>query len=388
MHAWGFTNWLITYDYGFTKRGLWGTLAAPLIHSKIADLTPFEIIELSSYPIYITTILSIFIFFNEIKKNTTDHSFALMLGLLFAGSPYIKLTANTLGYMDQIILILSVLSIALTLNGRRIIPAVVLSIAILIHEAALLTGYPVFLLTLIVIHHYSQSTFKNKASLIRDFIAASLPLATFITLLAITTLNPIPDYNSRLLTIFKNIPSIPQHTTQLFADFITTSFFEYLKDEFPKLPQRLTDDEYRWTYALFASIVALINYYASDKNKFITLISIIAGTGAWGLHAIAIDTARIWPMALPYMFMTIWVITKTRTTDFQIPPIAPTLVLALFCLESVMPVSVMAPESITTTTDDNIKNLFFPIILMCWLTTKTSFNHHVKTTKIPEKKYE
>lgn len=143
-NIWSYSHFLFNYDLGFVKRGIVGEFAAragePLYLS-------YNFFVLFSF-----TILCInLVLLGRLLLGLVDSRVPLLIGcaLVYASSIAIGLLAHTVGYFDQIGLLVTL--IALLIHGfykRMLFLGFVLPLAILVHEAIFLMFFPVILLSL------------------------------------------------------------------------------------------------------------------------------------------------------------------------------------------------------------------------------------------------
>jgi hypothetical protein len=371
MHGWAQANWLINYEWGFIKRGIWGTIMQPLINSGWQNKSALEIMSIISYPIFITTIGALFIVIYDINKKTKNFTSTIILGFLFFASPYIEMTANTLGYLDQIILILGISSIAIA-QKSPLASSIILSISILIHEATFLTSYPVFVFFIICTMINTQNHIENREKLLKA-VAITLPAITLSTLIIYTHIYPVSEATGhaiykKISTTLDTAPAI----SKIFTDYFTTSFQQFLIEELPKFPDRMTDPLYAPIYYAFVGIfVFIITWNTNRLRPVIAILATISCIAPWSMHAIATDTPRIWSMAIPYTLLTLWSATKSGViSDLKIPLQIKTIILALFCTFIFYPPMLMIDASFEIRTEDIIKNLTASILIMCYLTAE------------------
>lgn len=371
MHGWGQANWLINYEWGFIKRGIWGTIMQPLINSGWHNKTALEIMSIISYPILVATIGALFIVVYDINKKTKNFKSTIILGFLFFASPYIEMTANTLGYLDQIILILGISSIAIA-QKNPLASSIILSISILIHEATFLTSYPVFVFFILCTAINTQNHIENREKLLKA-VSITLPAITLLTLTIYTHIYPVSETTGHAIyKKFSTTLNINPAISKIFTDYFTTSFQQYLTEELPKFPDRMTDPLYAPIYYAFVGIfVFTITWNTNRLRPVIAILATISCIAPWSMHAIATDTPRIWSMAIPYTLLTLWSATKSGViSDLKIPLQIKTIILALFCTFVFYPPMLIIDASLEIFTEDIVKNFTIPILIMCYLIAK------------------
>src|SRR5436309_7281138 len=130
-------HWLIDYRFGFVKRGLIGTIVALTTRSLQMHPTEQLIAALASIQFGLFCAVLLAVSLRTISKTTWSTAVILAV-LAFLSSPFVVMSAHLVGYFDNIIIVLAVISIALLLRGKIWVAAALQALAILVHENALL----------------------------------------------------------------------------------------------------------------------------------------------------------------------------------------------------------------------------------------------------------
>ena len=143
---WAATHLLFNYDFGFTKRALLGSVVEAL---NIPALYHYDFFFWFSLQIFIADALLLL----SLLKNTLDinHGATKAAALVFASSLGVVFFAHSIGYFDQITLLVTL--IALRIRGfyrRACFVAVSFSISLFIHEGGFLIFFPVLFLRFVV----------------------------------------------------------------------------------------------------------------------------------------------------------------------------------------------------------------------------------------------
>src|SRR5262249_45733521 len=136
-------HWLIDYRFGFVKRGLVGSVLS--IVTRIAGTRPTEglidALAIVMFVIFCAAILCVAVLIVRQARWSPDTALAV---LVFLASPFVVMSAHLIGYYDNIVILMTLVSLALVFQRRMWPAAAAMTVAILIHENALLIGFPVF----------------------------------------------------------------------------------------------------------------------------------------------------------------------------------------------------------------------------------------------------
>ena len=137
-------QWLISYDFGFIKRGLVGSLVKPIIQNK----TPSEI-ELIIYTfsvlllaLFFATVLWVMYFFVKKQSLFVNKLTVFLFSLVFASSAYVVLQFNLVGFFDYATAICAILAVYYTVKKQFIKVSLLSILALAIHELYFLAGFP------------------------------------------------------------------------------------------------------------------------------------------------------------------------------------------------------------------------------------------------------
>ena len=145
-------HWLLTWNHGFVKRGLMGTLLEPLLWHK--DRVQIETI-VSTVSVIVFTSLSIAILWcaGAIVRFGTGSPRGFFLAptaLAFLGSSGVILMASTLGYLDHVLTGVTLLAIMCVAEGRLVAAAALSVVGVAVHEIFVLYGLPVVWLAVLL----------------------------------------------------------------------------------------------------------------------------------------------------------------------------------------------------------------------------------------------
>lgn len=136
-NIWSVTLYLFDYNFGFSKRGLMGAILSSIFN------TPISYWVLSGVAVFIFVTMLVMLWLLYVKLADIDQNIYLIQILFFTSLGFVFL-CHEIGYYDHVGLIVAIACILLPVDTQSIILRVVLiSIALLIHEAFLILFLPV-----------------------------------------------------------------------------------------------------------------------------------------------------------------------------------------------------------------------------------------------------
>ncbi|HEX4852500.1 MAG TPA: hypothetical protein VFV08_16910, partial [Puia sp.] len=132
-HAYARSQYLWSYEYGFIKRGLIGTLVLWMNEDSL-----YRIVGIINFFSYLSYFLFLYVLFQCIQKHTTT-ILQKVMALILLASPLIIAVGSLLGYFDAIILTILIYSYQKFCAKKiPIIPFLLLiALSLAIHELAL-----------------------------------------------------------------------------------------------------------------------------------------------------------------------------------------------------------------------------------------------------------
>jgi hypothetical protein len=144
--------WIQSYEFGFIKRGLPGSLVMPLFAHKTAEEAYFIIAFLSAV---IFTVLSGALVWAAVRIGRdglkAGHS---LLGfgcsMVFATSPFVVFNAHLMGYLDHLVVLATLAGVVLAASGRYGAVGILSVVALFSHEMYALAGFPMVLFAVVL----------------------------------------------------------------------------------------------------------------------------------------------------------------------------------------------------------------------------------------------
>ncbi len=175
--TWAATQAQLDYRHGFVKRGLLGTLYAPLHGSHYRALTAMFVVELGVFLLLLAVLT---------RRAGLEERFGSMApAALFASSYAMTFATHLIGYND---LVNAALAMALLLvrDGRRRFWAAlaVIPVALLVHENFLLMFLPVVLLSFAVEMATAETTARRRTAGVEAAVLAAVAAAFTVAIAA------------------------------------------------------------------------------------------------------------------------------------------------------------------------------------------------------------
>jgi hypothetical protein len=232
---WAEAHWLITYEFGYVKRGLPGALvnALGLYNSTMPTQ---DVISLISVLLLLLLGGVLFGLCAWLLHRSGYAITTLLWGILLLSSPFIVTSTDLIGYYDHIFEIGAILTLILVLRHRYYAAGILQFILVLIHESYMLVGYPVIVLALIF--QMQQNPKLSKFALLFALIA---PVAVFGGLVIIQS-SPDKIVLYRALVEHLQAYSFIQggrHT--MVPDALVESFWVYLREPMNGFMRYITD---------------------------------------------------------------------------------------------------------------------------------------------------
>ncbi|WP_294205513.1 hypothetical protein [uncultured Chryseobacterium sp.] len=315
-NEWAVSHWMLDYRFGFIKRGLAGEIFG-LLFTK----NEFSIGILSVAMIGLLYLLIFLIAIKETyRQNCSIHSVAFCL--IFFLSQYMVFSAHLIGYLDHIIFLIAILVLYLIRLEKVLLPSILASISILIHEISFFIMLPVSILALLMPFlsngNLSLSYLRSSGALKRTVLFLILPVLTVMCVYAFQEAN-----GRNMYPLIYHYLSHTGFVTQRYADSVasayTKSFSYYFADESRHFFQRIFVSRCSIWYGLPILFMMLMLFKMFRKvNTIIPVLIVAVSVFPLLLHAIAWDTFRIW--AFPFMLLFLgWYAadspTRTIATD-------------------------------------------------------------------------
>ena len=296
-------HWFIDYRFGFVKRGLVGTIVS--LATRLAHAQPTErLVNALSIVLFVVFCgVLMVVGLRVVRRSGWSVDVALAV-LVFLSSPFVVMSAHLVGYFDDVIILLAILSLGMLL-GKRIWSAVAVQIiAILVHENAVLVGFPAFALTWWLVGVRDRRSGEGRWPL----WPILLPPVTFLLLALSQSLAPIgreEALTSHLSTfpfIGKNLPEVRV------PHWIMITFYDSFRIHRGQFQGRMFSQS--MIGLVLPSMLAMLGFvFDANRIRVASTESLILLGVCFApqmMHLLAWDTARIWTYGILCAFLVFW----------------------------------------------------------------------------------
>lgn len=311
-NGWSGGHWMLDYRFGFIKRGLGGE-----IFGWFFEKNEHNFFLLSVGILLLLYVLIFRIVLKEICKQ--QYSFyRILFFLIFLLSQYIVFSAHIIGYLDNVIFLLTILVVSLIKQGKLLLSALIASVSIFIHEMCFILMLPISCFAIIV------SEISDEKFLLKDIFSGKIfkklflfLIFPFLMMISVSVFQEMNDevYFSKIFNYLKEFPFISERTADSVASAYTKSFSYYFSEEKGNFIHRLLMS----TCTIFCGIPILFSLWMIFKefklNKNFQLFILLAGISFIPLllHAVAYDTYRIWTYPFMILFLGFRVLSSKFT---------------------------------------------------------------------------
>jgi arabinofuranosyltransferase len=292
-------QWLLTWEFGFVKRGLPGTLLSWFASLTSTRVTPALIaaVALAIFGAYCVAMLLVAV---RIARRSEWSAGAVIAGLVFFSSPFLVEQMDVVGYYDVLVLLIGVVSVLLVARDRPWSAAMLQGAALLVHEQSLVLGYPAVVFCTLVRHRHARPTHRWQ-----NWFALLLPIAASVALAFVWHVTTTPDVIASYTAHLKQVGFVGEMRDVWAPEWLFRSFTESFTAERPMFLDRLAD--VRMLRVVLPSVLGLFCF--ALEAFAIPIFSIEAlGFAAvclapQAMHLVAWDTVRIWTYSSATAFL-------------------------------------------------------------------------------------
>jgi hypothetical protein len=324
-------HWLIDYRFGFVKRGLVGellTLATRAVHARPTDQLIGTLASIQ-YIVFCLVVAAVSLRMIARARWATD---TILLVMVFVSSPFIVMSAHLIGYYDNIIIVMTMASLLLLAGGRCWQAAVLQAVAILVHENALLVGFPALCGGWWLLDRRMRQQGLRRLSL----WPLLLPVVTFVALWISQSLAPqnledrLTAQLARFPFIATNLPNtrVPHWITITFADSYRLHQGQFAGRLF-SLPM---------LGLVLPSTLACLGFVVDAYGLPVASIELLLLMGVClapqSMHLVAWDTARIWTYSVLTAFLMTWLYSELFPSRLRVSAFVQLLALIALVLNA------------------------------------------------------
>lgn len=290
-------HWLLDYRFGFIKRGLVGTSVA-LASELTGVAVTVEVIGTLSTIALLVMCLALSWIAIRVATNSGFSSDCVLVALLFLSSPFVMISGHLIGYLDQIVISLSLLAIYMVLKNRPWIGAIILGGSMFVHEVTLLIGLPSYCLLLL----------RGREEVSRDWrmlLHATVPIGAFLVIAVLQMAIPTDTDRISLTNHLANYTFIREDRITLVPDWHAQTFLQQISS-LRQIYLRVTHPEY---YLMVMPTVLATLYFIRRviRNRWDWILVLSVFFLPQIMHLVAWDSTRIWTLSIFCAFTALWV---------------------------------------------------------------------------------
>jgi hypothetical protein len=303
-------HWLLTWDFGYVKRGLLGTLLHPLIMNK----QPSEVREIVAMVASVVFTLLAIALLQAARSVARVGGLGALNSLAFLSSCGVIGMASTFGYLDHVLGCVTFLALVAVGRGRWAVASMLCTFGLAVHELFLLYGLPVVFFSMVL----RSSAVGSRRSL--PVVASLLPPFAFLLFVfwAQTTVSPerVGLLRAEMLsTRTLDEPAVGSVLYQLESSF-SGNFAQHAR----RFPEHVLDWKIgRIAWPTLASLIgASVALLWSGGRARLAPLALLVSLAPLGIHAFAQDASRFTYMAVVQSFFCVYaVVSGARPT---VPP--------------------------------------------------------------------
>ncbi len=315
-------HWLFSYDFGFMRRGLAGSLLS-FVCTLFGVPVSERIIASISLLLLTTVFISLLLIARDILIHSRRATCSLaVLAVLYSSGLTVAL-AQFNGYLDHLVMLLAFLSILMVFRNAFFLAFALQSLALLIHEHTLLISLPAV-------------TFAAYLKRARPSVYLFIPLSVFCLML-LGLKNAETEASQALLSArLSQFPFLTGSTPEFLASMVTTNYASFFVSIKSSLFERLFSLQAIAAVlpTMLLSLYFLFRTYSikiySVEGSFCLSICLIPQS----MHLFAWDTDRVWYFSLLTCILLLWIFSNSshyQSKNTLSPFFRPLCCLTVFC---------------------------------------------------------
>lgn len=313
------THWLLSWEFGFVKRGLPGELARPLFAGK----GPAEIEQILAWlgaaAFFAASGVLLWASHRLLRRWLVQGGEPALAALVavFLSSPFVVMTAHLVGYYDHFLVIATFAGIALVRRGALVTAAALSAAMLLVHELWCLFGLPIVVFAL-VDRSVDDGELSGSALARRLLGRGALLLAPTLLLLVAISLDRAALSPATLDAIRDRIAGyrvVPERFLDVFGLYhLRNGFLDAFARERAFFWRRLLDPELL-RLALPSAALLLVGasgrLVAAGRRALVAPLVLLAASPL-ALHAVAWDEVRNESLVIFHGFAALFALAPGR----------------------------------------------------------------------------
>ncbi|ROI04732.1 hypothetical protein EGI16_08700 [Chryseobacterium sp. G0240] len=300
-NEWVKAHWLADYRFGYIKRGLAGE-----IFGFFFEKNEYQIGIISAVILFLLYLVIMVVAVKHTFQNYSIHK--VLFYVAFFLSQYIVLSAHFIGYLDQVIFLLTFLAVYLIRQQKIMLASLLCAVSVPVHEVSFFLMFPICLFTV-----WLNETGNNKVVISLESIKkiGVFLLIPVVMVLSVSLYQEFFGKDNREM-IFHYLQSsgfISNRMGYIVSDAYTESFATYWKQESPNFLKRVFFSAFTIKFWIPIAFMMLMIYKVfRNVNGYVLLFLGMIVLFPLILHAIAWDTFRIWSFPFMILFLGFWIL--------------------------------------------------------------------------------
>ncbi len=299
--------WLLDYRFGFVKRGLAGEFLSSITGLFGVPITLSLISVVSGAALAAFSLLLIAMCLRLIYRDAWSVE-SVLVSLVFLSSPFIVLSAHIIGYYDNIVFILGILSIFFVLKRKVWLSALIQVLAFLVHEIAVVIAFLPYVFVLFRTHAMSQTRSRLKSL----YLPIIVPATAFLAIAACWQLCMVPNFADLLAAHLSKFPFIGRSRNELVPQWLVTPPSEYFSVQSGLFFENVFS--LRMLKMVLPSTVPILFYVmmvGRIRNlKFQFWLIVVVCLAPLVLLILAWDTPRLWSHTILLEYIVLWIFSE------------------------------------------------------------------------------
>jgi hypothetical protein len=309
-------HWVLDYRFGFVKRGLAGQVLSTTLGLGGAEPTAGIIATISV--VLLAALSGVLLWMAwQLLRGAARPGTATLVALVFLSSPFVVMSAHVIGYLDGLLILLSVCAVALMLRGRPWAASAIQATALLVHESAVLIGFPVLCLAWWV----TANRTGPRSVLIRRAAPLVLPLIV-AGALSVSASGLPADFEDRYSQHLMRYAFVEGDMHIFVPEWLTPGFAQQVAAQKHRFGERVTAPA---MLGLVLPTVFVLLLWTIDacrvRARSITMALLLGATFAPQLmHLAAWDTMRLWTYSILTAWLGAWVLARATGARGTVSP--------------------------------------------------------------------